>query len=108
MSLFDQRDMAVISAPDFPGERLMVCRNGDLARERARKREDLLATTERNLAAIAEATSRKRQPLRGQAKIGLKVGAVLNRHKMAKHFEIVIAPADLSFSRKADARVAVP
>ena len=103
MSLFDQRDMAVISAPDFPGERLMVCRNGDLARERARKREDLLAATERGLAAIAEATSRKRQPLRGQAKIGLKVGAVLNRHKMAKHFDIAITPAHLSFSRKADA-----
>jgi hypothetical protein len=103
MSLFDQRDMAVISAPDFPGERLMVCRNGDLARERARKREDLLAATERNLAAIAQATSRKRQPLRGQAKIGLKVGAVLGRHKMAKHFDITIAPAHLSFSRKADA-----
>jgi hypothetical protein len=103
MSLFDQRDMATISAPDFPGERLMVCRNGDLARERARKREDLLAATERNLAAIAEATSRKRQPLRGQAKIGLKVGAVLNRHKMAKHFDIAITQARLSFSRKADA-----
>jgi hypothetical protein len=106
MSLFDQRDMATISAPDYPGERLMVCRNGDLARERARKREDLLAATERNLAAIAEATSRKRQPLRGQAKIGLKVGAVLNRHKMAKHFDIAITPTRLSFSRKADAIVA--
>jgi hypothetical protein len=103
MSLFDQRDMAVVSAPDYPGERLMVCRNGDLARERARKRQDLLAATERNLAAIAEATSRKRQPLRGQAEIGLKVGVVLNRHKMAKHFEIVITPAHLSFTRKADA-----
>ena len=106
MSLFDQRDMATISAPDYPGERLMVCRNGDLARERARKREDLLAATERNLAAIAEATSRKRQPLRGQAKIALKVGAVLNRHKMAKHFDIAITPTRLSFSRKADAIVA--
>jgi hypothetical protein len=103
MSLFDQRDMAVISAPDFPGERLMVCRNGDLARERARKRQDLLVATERNLAAIAEAISRKRKPLRGQAKIGLKVGTVLNRHKMAKHFEIAITPARLSFTRKADA-----
>ena len=103
MSLFDQRDMAAISAPDFPGERLMVCRNGDLARERARKREDLLVATERDLAAIAEAVNRKRRPLRGQAKIGLKVGAVLNRHKMAKHFEITITPAGLSFPRKADA-----
>jgi hypothetical protein len=104
MSLFDQRDMAVISAPDdYPGERLMVCRNGDLARERARKREDLLAATERNLAAIAEAVGRKRQPLRGQANIALKVGAVLGRHKMAKHFDIAITPTHLSFSRKAPA-----
>jgi hypothetical protein len=103
MSLFDERDMDTISAPDFPGERLMVCRNVDLARERARKRENLLVATERDLAAIADAVNRKRRPLRGQAKIGLKVGAVLNRRKMAKHFEIVISPAGLSFARKADA-----
>ena len=103
MSLFDQRDIAVITSPDFPGERLIVCRNGDLARERARKREDLLAATERDLAAIAEAVRRARQPLRGKAEIGLKVGAVLNRHKMAKHFEIAIAEAHFAFSRKADA-----
>ena len=106
MSLFDQRDMAAISAPDFPGERLMVCRNGDLARERARKREDLLAATERNLTTIAEAVGRKRRPLRGKAEIALKVGAVLDRHKMAKHFDITITPARLSFTRKADAIVA--
>ena len=106
MSLFDERDMAAITAPDFPGERLMVCRNPDLARQRARKREDLLAATERDLGAIAEAVSRKRQPLRGEAEIGLKVGAVVNRHKMSKHFELIIEPAHFSFTRKADAIVA--
>ena len=103
MSLFDERDMAAITAPDYPGERLMVCRNGDLARERARKREDLLAATERDLGAISEAVKRKRRPLKGEAEIGLKVGAVLNRHKMAKHFELTIGPTHFSFARKTDA-----
>jgi hypothetical protein len=85
LSLFDQRDMASITAPDYPGERLIVCRNPDLAFERARKREDLLRATERNLAKIEQAVHRARQPLRGKAEIGLKAGAVLDRHKMAKH-----------------------
>ena len=58
MSLFDQRDMAAITSPDYPGERLIVCRNRDLARERARKREDLLAATEKDLAIIAAAVRR--------------------------------------------------
>ncbi len=90
VDLFDERDMAAITSPDYPGERLMVCRNRDLARERARKREDLLAATERDLAAIAAAVRRARKPLRGKAEIALKVGAVLNRHKMAKHFDHAI------------------
>src|SRR5271156_2009266 len=90
MSLFDQRDMAAITSPDFPGERLIVCRNPDLARERARKREDLLAATERDLAKIAAAVARPRQPLRGAAEIGMAVGAVLDKHKMAKHFDLTI------------------
>src|SRR5258706_152597 len=64
MSLFDDRDMAGITSPEFPGERLIVCRNRALAGERARKREDLLAATERDLARIAAAVARKRQPLR--------------------------------------------
>src|SRR5512132_4322961 len=64
LSLFDDRDMATITSPDFPGERLIVCRNPDLARERGRKRVDLLAATERNLAQIAAAVGRRRQPLR--------------------------------------------
>jgi hypothetical protein len=103
MSLFDERDMAAITSPDFPGERLIVCRNPDLARERTRKRLDLLAATERDLAAIAAAVSRARRPLRGAAEIALKVGAVINRHKMAKHFELDIGEASFAFRRNADA-----
>src|SRR6267143_4701497 len=92
MSLFDDRDMAGITSPDYPGERLIVCRNRALAptgqarglkaHERARKREDLLAATERDLARIAAAVARKRQPLRGKAEIDLEIGAVLDKHKM--------------------------
>jgi transposase len=100
MSLFDDRDMAAISSPDFPGERLIVCRNPDLARERARKREDLIRATERNLAKLAAAVARKARPLRGAAKIGVKVGAVLDKHKMAKHFELTIADAHFAYRRK--------
>jgi hypothetical protein len=100
MSLFDERDMAAITSPDFPGERLIVCRNPDLARERARKREDLLASTERDLVKIAAATLRQTRPLRGAAKIGLAVGAVLDKHKMAKHFEVAISDTRFAFARR--------
>jgi hypothetical protein len=100
LSLFDERDMAAITAPEFPGERLIVCRNPDLARERRRKREALLAATERDLAALAAAVARRRRPLRGAAAIGLKVGALLDRHKMAKHFELTISDDRFSFARK--------
>ncbi len=103
MSLFDERDMAAITSPDYPGERLIVCRNGDLARERTRKRLDLLAATEDNLTTIAAAVSRARKPLRGKAEIALKVGAVINRHKMAKHFELDIGDTSFAFHRNADA-----
>jgi hypothetical protein len=77
-----------------------VCRNPDLARERARKREDLLAATERLLAPIAAATARKRNPPRGAAAIGMAVGAVLNKHKMAKHFDIAVTETSFTFARK--------
>src|SRR5260221_7160839 len=77
MSLFDQRDMAAITSPDYPGERLIVCRNPDLARERTRKREDLLAATEADLAVIAAAVRRARNPLRGEAEIALIVRPML-------------------------------
>jgi hypothetical protein len=100
LSLFDERDMAAITAPEFPSERLIVCRNPDLARERRRKREALLAATERDLAALAAAVARRRRPLRGAAAIGLKVGAVLDRHKMAKHFELTISDDRFGFARK--------
>jgi transposase len=103
LTLFDRRDMASITSPDFPGERLIVCRNPDLATERSRKREDLLAATENDLARIKTAVERKRNPLRGTAGIALKVGEVLNTHKMKKHFDLEITDAALSFARKTDA-----
>jgi Transposase DDE domain len=102
MSLFDDRDMAGITSPEFPGERLIVCRNRALAAERARKREDLLAATERDLARIAAAVARRRQPLRGKAEIGLEIGAVLDKHKMAKHFALDITNTSFSFARKTE------
>ncbi len=101
LSLFDQRDMASITAPDFPGERLVVCRNPDLAAERTRKRQDLLAATERDLARIQAVVVRKRGPLRGATEIALAVGAVLDKHKMAKHFDLVITDTAFSFARRA-------
>jgi hypothetical protein len=100
MSLFDDRDMAGITSPEFPDERLIVCRNHALAGERARKREHLLAATERDLARIAAAVARRRQPLRGKAEIGLEIGAVLDKHKMAKHFTLDIADTRFGFARK--------
>ena len=103
LDLFDDRDLAEITAPAFPGERLVVCRNAALAEERARKREALLAATERGLARIAQATRRKRRPLRGKAEIGLKVGAVIDKHKMAKHFEISITEDSFAYERRQQA-----
>jgi hypothetical protein len=100
-SLFDERDLAEITAPEeFPGERLMVCRNPLLAEERARKREELLAATERDLSRVQQTVERQRAPLRGTAEIGIAVGAVLDKHKMAKHFEIRIGEESLTFRRK--------
>ena len=100
LSLFDQRDMASITAPDFPGERLVVCRNPDLAAERTRKREDLLTATERDLTRIKAAVDRKRNPLLGTAAIALAVGAVIDTHKMRKHFDLDITDTAFSFARK--------
>src|ERR1700760_2044029 len=82
LSLFDQRDMASITTPDFPDERLVVCRNPDLAAERSRKREELLAATKKDLARIKPAVERKRNPLHGTTEIALSVGEVLNTYKM--------------------------
>jgi transposase len=103
LSLFDERDMASITSPDFPGERLIVCRNPDLARERTRKREALLAATERDLAAIKTKVDRGHKSVFGKAKIGLAVGAVIDRHKMAKHFDVTIGDITLEYRRKTGA-----
>jgi transposase len=103
LSLFDERDLAEVSSPDFPDERLIVCRNPLLASERARKRQELLAATETELLKVAKAVTRKRNPLRGADQIGLAAGAVLNRYKVAKHFALTISGDQFSFVRKADA-----
>jgi hypothetical protein len=99
LSLFDKRDLAEITSPDYPGERLMVCRNPLLADERARKRGELLDATERKLHGIQARVRRDKKPLRGKDKIGLAVGADLNHYKMAKHFVVTITDDDLTFAR---------
>ena len=102
-TLFDERNLLELTSAHFPGERLVVCRNPLLAEERARKRLELLAATEVDLDKIAAATQRARHPLRGEDAIGLRVGRVLGRFHMAKHFELVITPMSLTYRRKLDA-----
>ena len=97
LSLFDEQDLAEISSPDFPGERLVACRNPALAEQRARKREDLLAATEKALAPIAARVAAGR--LAGAAAIGAKVGEVIGTRKMAKHFEVTITDDSLTIER---------
>ncbi len=104
-SLFDERDLAEIRSDEFPGERLVVCRNPLLAAERHRKRQELLAATEKVLEPIAAATRRSRNPLRGAAAIGLRVGKVLDRYKVAKHFITAITDDAFTFRRN-DAQIA--
>lgn len=101
-SLFDDRDMAEITSPDFPDQRLVVCRNPLLAGERARKREELLTATEKDLARIRTRVEREKNPLRGAAEIGRAVGTVIGKRKMAKHFVIEITDKTFSFARKQD------
>jgi transposase len=103
LSLFDERDLAEIASDDYPGERLIVCRNPELAAERTRKRAELIEATEKALAKIRAMTERKSNPLHGKDKIALKVGAALDRRHMAKHFEIAISDTSLAWSRKAEA-----
>jgi hypothetical protein len=103
LSLFDERDLAEVTSTDFPAERLVVCRNPWLAAERVRKRLDLLAATEADLRKVAKAVARKTKPLRGADKIGLAAGAVLNRHKVAKHFILTITGDTFGFERNAEA-----
>ncbi len=98
LSLFDEQDLAEITSPDFPGERLIACRNPALAEERARKREALLAATEKLLAPIAARVQAGR--LAGAAAIGTAVGKVIGKYKMAKHFDVTITDGTLAVERR--------
>src|SRR3989441_1921608 len=103
LSLFDQQDLAEITHPDYPGERLVVCKNPLLAEERSRKRGERLEATERELTTIAAATTRATRPLRGQARIALRVGKVLGRRKVGKHFTLEITDTTFRLARDAAA-----
>jgi transposase len=100
MDLFDERNLLEISSPDYPGERLVACRNGALAKLRAHKREDLLAATERNLDKVKARVDAGK--LTGQDAIGVRVGKIINQYKVAKHFELNIADTAVSWARKPD------
>ena len=99
LSLFDEQDLAEIRFPDFPGERLVACRNPLLAEDRARTREELLQVTERKLGKVKARTERERQPLRGEDAIGVEVGKVLGASKVAKHFRYHITTDSFTFER---------
>ncbi len=101
-TMFDERDLAEISSPEFPGERLIVCRNPILAEQRQRKRQALLASTEKELTPIVTATQRAKEPLRGAGEIGLRVGKVINHYKVGKHFTTTITDDSFSFARDLD------
>ena len=103
LSLFDEQDLFEISSPQFPGERLVCCHNPVLAEQRARKRQELLAATEKELTPIAAATRRATRPLRGKDTIALRVGKVINHYKMAKHFTLAITDESFTFTRNHDA-----
>ena len=98
-SLFDERDLAEVTSPDFPDERLIVCRNPLLADERARKRQELLAATEKLLESVAQAVCRAKKPLRGAKEIALRTGKVINRHKLGKHFILDITDDRFTYRR---------
>jgi hypothetical protein len=104
LSLFDQTNLAEISSEEFPGERLVVCRNPHLAAERARKREDLLGATERELDKVCQMVAGPRGRLKGAdaGKIGERVGRVSNKYKVAKHFELNIADGSFTYRRKTE------
>jgi hypothetical protein len=99
-SLFDQTNFAEFTHPDYPGERLVACRNPALADERARKRDVLLAATEANLAKVRAAVGAGR--LKAAGAIGRRVGRVAGKHKMEKHFEITITDGQFTFTRNQD------
>jgi hypothetical protein len=100
LSLFDEQDLAEITHPDYPGERLVACRNPALAEERAGKREALLAATETALAPVLAAVGAGR--LRGADKIGLRVGPLINKYKMAKHLDVTITDTTATLTRKTE------
>ncbi|MHB1662981.1 MAG: IS1634 family transposase [Thermoplasmataceae archaeon] len=99
--LFDERNLLELSHPDYPGERLVACRNPELRKLRGHKREDLLVATEESLKKIQVRVAAGR--LVGKDKIGLKAGAIVNRYKMAKHFTLDIQDTTFSFTRKTEA-----
>lgn len=99
LSLFDEQYLGEIISPDYPGERLVVCRNPLLREERRRKREELLAATEKELDKVVAAVARKRKPLRGADDIGVAVGEVLNKFKVGKHFRIEITDESFRYER---------
>jgi hypothetical protein len=100
LSLFDEQNLAEIRSPSYPGERLVACYNPLLAQERKRKREELLEATEKELKRIAKQVARRKKTPLKKDEIGLKVGAVRNRFKMGKHFELTIEDGRLSWARR--------
>ena len=102
LSLFDERDLAEIQDPGYPGERLIACRNPLLAAERTRKRKELLAVTEKQLNKVVAATQRARRPLRGKDAIAMAAGKALGRYKMGKHFHLQIDEDRFWFRRNQD------
>jgi len=100
LGLFDERNLLEISSPDFPGERLVACRNPELAKLRTHKREELLAATERNLEKIKARIETGK--LAGPDEIGLRVGKIVNQYKVAKHFDLAIGDHTFTFARKLD------
>ncbi|WP_213958007.1 transposase [Variovorax sp. dw_954] len=98
LGLFDERNLVELASPDYPGERLVACRNDALAKLRAHKREELLAATEANLAKVQQRVHAGK--LQGADAIGLRVGRVINQYKVAKHFELSITDIALSWTRK--------
>jgi len=101
LGLFDERNLLELTCPDYPGERLIACRNPELARLRTHKREELLGATEQNLAKIKARVATGK--LAGRANIGLRVGRVINQYKVAKHFSLSIEDHAFSFERKIEA-----
>jgi hypothetical protein len=100
LGLFDRRNLLELASPDYPGERLVACRNDALAKLRAHKREELLAATEANLAKVLERVHAGK--LQGADAIGLRVGRIINQYKVAKHFELTLTDIALSWTRKLD------